>query len=116
MTLDEAKRLHGGQWIYHRNLRQARGKEPYRMRVTSVKTWVRQPDKVEIRARFGMEKSCHTFSHPRDLADWFATSDEAIANSNEVRAKRRYESTAPHARCARESHCIEPVGDEEKCK
>jgi len=118
VTLDEAKNLCRGEWIYHRNARQGgkgRATTPLRARVTSVKTWVRQPDRVEVRAVHGL-KGYFTIWHERDLANWFVSERKAVENSDEERTRRMRYSAIPHGRCPAADRCIEPVPDEEKCR
>lgn len=55
MTLQEAKKLKQGQWVYHVRKTNADG-TPMRARVTSVKTWKskRNAHKVEVRVKHGL--------------------------------------------------------------
>lgn len=53
MTLQEAKTLKIGEYIHHTTKKNADG-TPMRARVTSVKTWKRSPDRVEIHVKHGM--------------------------------------------------------------
>lgn len=55
LTLDAAKNLKAGQWIYSTTSLDSRGK-PHRVKITSVKTWVTRPDQVRVRAKFGLYK------------------------------------------------------------
>lgn len=68
MTLDEAKTLRQNQWIYHKTKMQGteRRPEPLRVRVTSVKTWKRDPNRVEVRVVHGLRG----FGLLRDIEDW----------------------------------------------
>ena len=66
MTPEKARMLKAGQWIYHRYLCNASG-QPWRARVTSVKTWKRDPDRLEIRWKYGLY-TYGTFT-PSDLPD-----------------------------------------------
>ena len=92
MTLDEAKQLEYGQIIYHAFARNADG-SPQRWRVAgTIKTWKRDPDRVEIKVRHGM--------HDHDLLDqwnlplFYVSEDEA-----EV-AGQAFRSRDYHARAA----------------
>lgn len=58
MTLTEAKQLKQGQWIYSTTKFNADGKTPMRARVTSVKTWKRNPDRVEVHVKHGLRDYC----------------------------------------------------------
>lgn len=115
MTLGEAKELCGGQWIYHCDARQGDKTVPFRARVTSVKTWKREPDRVEVRAVHGL-KQFFTIWHARDLAKWFTSEREAVENSGEARRQRMRYSALPHGQCERLGRCVEPVSVEEKCR
>lgn len=55
MTLEQAKNLVKGQWIYSVKFRTANN-TPQRAKVLSVKTWKRQPDKVLISLRYGIKR------------------------------------------------------------
>ena len=108
MTREEALQLRCNTWLYHRRLRQGARKEPLRVRVTGqVRTWKRDQNRIEIPVKWGMHASgCGTIT-ASDLADWFTTESEALANSDQAKAKRTRASTAPHGRCARTKHCVE---------
>jgi len=54
MTLQEAKALRKGQMVYHTTQKNADGKTAMRARVTSIKTWKRNPDRVEVRVKHGL--------------------------------------------------------------
>ena len=53
MTLQEAKNLKHGTIVYHKVKRNA-DKSPMRAKVTSVKTWKRFPERVEIGLKHGL--------------------------------------------------------------
>lgn len=53
MTLAEAKALKNGEYVHHVTKKNADG-SPMRARVTSIKTWKRAPDRVEVRVKHGM--------------------------------------------------------------
>lgn len=77
ITLDQAKKLAQGQITYHATQRNADG-TPARWKVTSVKTWVRQPERVEVRLRYGLYT--HDFATQDDLHLICLTPDEALAS------------------------------------
>ena len=54
MTLNEAKNLRNGQTVYHTTKKNADGKTPMKAKVTSVKTWKRQPERVEVHVKRGL--------------------------------------------------------------
>jgi len=53
MTLNEAKQLKNGQMVYHTSKKNADG-TPMRAKVTSIKTWKRSPDRVEVNVKRGL--------------------------------------------------------------
>ena len=53
MTLQEAKALKAGDYIHHVSKKNANG-TPMRARVTSIKTWKRSPNRVEVRCKHGL--------------------------------------------------------------
>jgi len=53
MTLSEAKALRNGDMIHHVSRKNADG-TPMRAKVTSVKTWKREPEAVEVHVKHGM--------------------------------------------------------------
>lgn len=53
MNIETAKGLKQGQMVYHTIKRNADG-SPMRAKVTSVKTWKRSPDRVEIGLKHGL--------------------------------------------------------------
>lgn len=53
MKLDTAKALRQGQMVYHTSKKNADG-TAMRARVTSIKTWKRSPDRVEVRVKHGL--------------------------------------------------------------
>ena len=53
MTLQEAKNLKTGDYIHHVIKKNANG-TPMRARVTSIKTWKRSPERVEVRCKHGL--------------------------------------------------------------
>ena len=53
LTLATAKKLYTGQWLYHTSKRNADG-SAMRAKVTSVKTWKRSPERIEVRVKHGM--------------------------------------------------------------
>lgn len=58
MTLTEAKQLKQGQWIYSTIKFNVDKKTPMRARVTSIKTWKRSPDRVEVHVKHGLRDYC----------------------------------------------------------
>jgi len=59
ITLEEAKQLKTGQILYHRSLRNADG-SPQRWKVNGmVKTWKRNPNRIQIPLKRGL----HEFSY-----------------------------------------------------
>jgi hypothetical protein len=53
MNVTEAKELKTGQMIYHTTKKNVDG-SPMRARVTSIKTWKRDPARVEVRVKRGL--------------------------------------------------------------
>ena len=53
MTLSQAKALKPGCMVHHVSKKNADG-SPMRARVTSVKTWKRSPDRIEVRVKHGL--------------------------------------------------------------
>ena len=53
MNTQEAKQLKQGQWVYHVTKKNADG-TPMRAKVTSIKTWKRSPERVEVRVKRGL--------------------------------------------------------------
>jgi hypothetical protein len=53
MTLTEAKNLKSGGYIHHVTKKNA-DRTPMRARVTSIKTWKRSPERIEIHYKHGM--------------------------------------------------------------
>ena len=53
MTLTEAKTLKTGDYIHHTTKKNADG-TPMRAKVTSIKTWKRSPERVEVRCKHGL--------------------------------------------------------------
>ena len=53
MTLSQAKALKAGDMVHHVSKKNVDG-TPMRARVTSVKTWKRSPERVEVRVKRGM--------------------------------------------------------------
>lgn len=53
MTLQEAKNLKQGQLVYHVSKKNSDG-SPMRAKVTSIKTWKRSPERVEVRVKRGL--------------------------------------------------------------
>lgn len=53
MNLQEAKQLKQGQLVYHVTKKNADG-SPMRAKVTSIKTWKRSPERVEVRVKRGL--------------------------------------------------------------
>ena len=77
MTLDDAKALAPGDMLYHGTSRNADG-TPQRLRVTGrVKTWVRDPNRVQIPVKRGMYETGVITEH--DLMNWFTSEEDAIS-------------------------------------
>jgi hypothetical protein len=53
MTLQEARALKAGDYIYHLTKKNADG-TPMRARITSIKTWKRDPGRIEVRYKRGL--------------------------------------------------------------
>ena len=53
MNLQEAKTLKAGDYIHHVTKKNSDG-SPMRARVTSVKTWKRSPERIEVRYKRGL--------------------------------------------------------------
>lgn len=55
MNLQEAKNLKQGDIIYHKTRVNA-DKTPMRAKITSIKRWKRDPDRIEIRYKRGLRE------------------------------------------------------------
>ena len=53
MTLTQAKHLKARDYIHHVSKQNADG-TPMRARITSIKTWKRSPERIEVRCKHGM--------------------------------------------------------------
>jgi hypothetical protein len=53
MNLQEAKQLKQGDYIHHTTKKNSDG-TPMRARVTSIKTWKRSPERIEVRYKRGL--------------------------------------------------------------
>lgn len=53
MTFAEAKALSVGQIIYSTTSGNRKG-EPHRAKITSIKTWKRDPSRIQIKAKHGL--------------------------------------------------------------
>lgn len=53
MNINEAKNLKVGQLVYHRTKRNSDG-SPMKAKVTSVKTWKRSPERIEVGLKRGL--------------------------------------------------------------
>jgi hypothetical protein len=53
MNIQEAKTLKQGQIIYHSEKKNADG-TPMRARITSIKTWKRSPERIELKVKRGL--------------------------------------------------------------
>ena len=53
MNIKQAKQLTQGQLVYHVTKKNADG-SPMRAKVTSIKTWKRSPERVEVRVKRGL--------------------------------------------------------------
>lgn len=75
MNLDQAKKLAQNQWIYSTTHRTAKD-TPTRVKVLSIKTWKREPNRILISCRHAMK----TFFklNERELNTW--EPDEETAN------------------------------------
>ena len=77
MNIEEARNLRQGTMIYHMTLKNADG-TPMRARVTSVKTWKRDLERIEVRVKRGLSEYA-TFEG-QDLHTITTDEEEAIAN------------------------------------
>lgn len=75
MNLDQAKKLTKGQWIYSTTNRTAND-TPTRVKVLSIKTWKREPDRILISCRYGLKVFFKL--NERELDTW--ESDEETAD------------------------------------
>lgn len=82
MTLKQAQNLVQGQWIYHKGERTYR-KEPCRVKVLSVKTWVRSPQRVSVSVKYGMYTY---FKISESELDVWATTQKGAMNAKERKA------------------------------
>lgn len=53
MTVEQAKALTSGDMVHHVTKKNADG-TPMRARVTSVKTWKRSPERVQVNVKHGL--------------------------------------------------------------
>ena len=75
ITIDEAKGLRQGQTLYHVSHRNADG-TPQRWRVTSVKTWKRNPGRVQVGLKYGLRH--YDTMREADLGFVCLTQEEAM--------------------------------------
>ena len=75
MNLDQAKKLAQDQWIYSTTHRTAKD-TPTRVKVLSIKTWKREPDRILISCRYGLKVFFKL--NERELDTW--ESDEETAD------------------------------------
>jgi len=54
ITMEEAKKLKPGAMLNHSQARRNADGTSARFKVTSVKTWKRNPDRIEIRVKHGL--------------------------------------------------------------
>lgn len=83
MNLKQAKQLNQGDMIYHITKTNA-DNTPMRAKVTSIKTWKRSPDRVEVRVKRGLYDYA-TFTET-DL-DQISISENVIHESDFTRVK-----------------------------
>jgi hypothetical protein len=57
MKLREAKQCYQGQILHHVSNKNADG-TPQRWKITSIKTWKRQPQRIEIGLKYGLKTYC----------------------------------------------------------
>jgi len=75
MNLDQAQKLTQGQWIYSTTNRTAND-TPARVKVLSIKTWKRKPDRILISCKHGIKVFFKL--NERELDTW--ESDEETAD------------------------------------
>jgi hypothetical protein len=75
ITLEQAKGLRQGQTIYHVSNRNSDG-TPQRWRVTNVKTWKRNPSRVQVGLKYGLRHYDTLREHDLDLV--CLTEEEAL--------------------------------------
>lgn len=75
MNLNQAKKLAQGQWIYSTTNRTAND-TPARVKVLSIKTWKRKPDRILISCKHGIKVFFKL--NERELDTW--ESDEETAD------------------------------------
>jgi len=75
MNLDQAQKLTQGQWIYSTTNRTAND-TPARVKVLSIKTWKREPDRILISCKHGIKVFFKL--NERELDTW--ESDEETAD------------------------------------
>lgn len=92
MNIEQAKQLKQGQIVYHKIKTNADG-SPMRAKVTSVKTWKRSPEKIEIGLKRGLydyakftENELHLLSYSEN---WLKESDFTRIN-NDINGNPRY--------------------------
>jgi hypothetical protein len=56
ITLEQAKLLQPGTILNHSNASHNADGTPARFKVTSVKTWKREPDRIQIRVKRGLRE------------------------------------------------------------
>jgi hypothetical protein len=78
LTLTQAKTLRNGDTLYNRVHLNSTGLS--RVRVTSVKTWKRSPERVQVNVKYGM----YTFFslNEIDLDDWTLDDTPAYEETN----------------------------------
>lgn len=67
MTIDQAKQLKSGDWIYSTVSFDRKG-NPHRAKVTSVKTWKRSPNRIEVRWKHGLY--LYGTANQYNLSEW----------------------------------------------
>jgi hypothetical protein len=76
LTLEEARKLYQGQRLYSRLHTTVAGR-PYHLKITSIKTWKKDPGRIEIRVAWGLYTHFHIDQdHLDELSVWASLEDE----------------------------------------
>lgn len=93
MNIAQAKQLGHGDIIYHSRGRNADG-TPVRYRVNgSVRTWKRDPNRIEIPLKYGLYVF-YTLTGP-ELWEWYLNEEDAIQYGRVCHAVHAYRSRLP---------------------
>jgi hypothetical protein len=77
ITLEQIKNLCVGSRIYNNTQRYSRSKLPVGVKVTSVTTWKRNPDRVRVGLQYGLYDHWYCYS-VSDFENYSLTQSEAL--------------------------------------